>query len=153
MQRAVRPVRLHMERAKEALREGSKGVPPMKQLKLWLATVLGSVVLVGCVSQQNSSSGSGTSGAQTTPARTSGSPQSLSGPPGHDHEAETAVPRISVTEAEAAVRQGEAVLLDVRLAPAYTAGHIKGAIAMPEPEIAARARSLPKDKKIITYCT
>lgn len=154
MPRVVKPVRRQYEKGKKKFREETnEGAQPMKQLKLWLVAVLSGVVLLGCVAQQNSNSGSGTSGTQTTPARSSGSPQSLSGPPAHDHQAETAVPRISVTEAEAAVRQGEAVLLDVRLAQAYTAGHIKGAIAMAEPEIAARSGSLPRDKKIITYCT
>ncbi len=125
----------------------------MKQLRLWLLTILVGGVLLGCVAQQNSNSGNPTPSTQTTPTRSQASPQSPSGPPGHDHAAETAVARISVTEAEAAVKQGEAVLLDVRQAPAYTAGHIKGAIAMPESEIASRAGTLPKGKKIITYCT
>ncbi|HKO99322.1 MAG TPA: rhodanese-like domain-containing protein [Pyrinomonadaceae bacterium] len=125
----------------------------MKQLRLWLLTILVGGVLLGCVAQQNSNSGNPTPGTQTTPARSQASPQSLNGPPGHDHAAETAVARMGVTEAEAAVKQGEAVLLDVRQAPAYAAGHIKGAIFMPEAEIASRAGTLPKGKKIITYCT
>ena len=117
----------------------------MKQLILSLVAALAGALLIGCAGQQQNNSSSAV--GRQTPA----SPQA-SNPDGHDHAAESAVPRISVTEAEAAVRRGEAVFLDVRQAPAYTAGHIKGAITMPEAEIPSRAGTLPRDKKIITYC-
>lgn len=51
------------------------------------------------------------------------------------------------------MKKGEAILLDVRQEPAYRAGHIKGAISVPETQIPARYSTLPRDKKIITYCT
>jgi rhodanese-related sulfurtransferase len=70
-----------------------------------------------------------------------------------DHAAEAAVPRISVTEAEALVKKDEAILLDARQESAFRAGHIKGAISMPGAEIPFRVSILPRDKKIITYCT
>lgn len=114
----------------------------MKQLKISLIAALVSVALVGCAGQQNSNTGSSAS-PQTQASRPS---------PDQDNAAETAAARISIPEAEAAMKRGEAVFLDVRQPDAYSAGHIKGAIAMPEGEVAARAVKLPKDKKIITYC-
>jgi hypothetical protein len=71
---------------------------------------------------------------------------------GHDHQAEAAVPRVSILEAQASVGRGEAVLVDVRTAEAYSTGHIRASISLPEAEIPMRVQLLPKDKKIITYC-
>lgn len=62
-------------------------------------------------------------------------------------------PRISVADAKKAVDAGKAVLVDVRSAVAYQQEHAKGAIHLPTSEVAARMSELPKDKKIITYCT
>lgn len=126
----------------------------MKRLKLSLVAALAGSALLGCAAQQNSNGGSRTAerpGAAPSQPRTT--PQSSYDAAGHDHAAETAVPRINIAEAEAAVKRGEAVFLDVRQVPAYNAGHIKGAILMPETEIPSRAMTLPKGKKIITYCT
>lgn len=61
--------------------------------------------------------------------------------------------RIPVDEARKALTEGTAVLVDVRGAEAYQAGHAKGALSIPLDELAARAGELPKDKLIITYCT
>lgn len=61
--------------------------------------------------------------------------------------------RISVDEARKALTEGTAVLVDVRAAEAYQAGHAKGAVSIPLNEVAARAGELPNDKLIITYCT
>lgn len=125
----------------------------MKRLRLSLVAVLAVGVLLGC--SRNSNTDSSTARQQTTPTRsqTQASPQSSNATGGHDHAAETAVARIGIMEAQAAVNRGEAVILDVRAPAAYSAGRIKGAVLMPEAEIAARASTLPKDKKIITYCT
>jgi rhodanese-related sulfurtransferase len=44
-----------------------------------------------------------------------------------------------------------AVVVDVRTKNEYDAGHISGAISIPETELAARAKRLPKGKQIIFY--
>ena len=123
----------------------------MKLVSLSLVAALGVGVLLGCGTQQTNTN-SRTSGPQATSTRSQApvSPQSAGG---HDHAAETAVPRIGIMEAQAAADRGEAVFLDVRQIDAFRTGHIKAAIAMPEAEIVARGRTLPKDKKIITYCS
>jgi rhodanese-related sulfurtransferase len=61
--------------------------------------------------------------------------------------------RIPAAEAQKALAQGTAVLVDVRAAEAYQAEHAKGALSIPLAEVAARAGELPKDKLVITYCT
>jgi 3-mercaptopyruvate sulfurtransferase SseA len=66
---------------------------------------------------------------------------------------ENGVRRISVEELRAALEKGAAVVVDVRSAEQYKAGHIKGAILIPGDEIASRSRELPKDKLIVTYCS
>lgn len=44
------------------------------------------------------------------------------------------------------------VIVDVRNPSAYAAGHIEGAINIPEAEVAARVAEFPKDKLIVAYC-
>lgn len=71
----------------------------------------------------------------------------------HTHGAPTgSVRRISVEEARVAFELGKAVFVDVRGEDAYRQGHIKGALLIPEGEVARNARKLPKNKLIITYC-
>jgi len=60
-------------------------------------------------------------------------------------------------ELMAAVRQVESggsdfVLLDVRDASAYSAGHIPGAVSLPLDELEARAGALARDHKYVAYC-
>lgn len=50
------------------------------------------------------------------------------------------------------VRRGEAVLLDVRPAEEFDAGHIKGAISVPLADLKRRLADLPKRREIVAYC-
>ncbi len=61
--------------------------------------------------------------------------------------------RISVADLRAALDKGTAIVVDVRSEETYTAAHVKGAINIPEMNIAARASELPRDKTIVTYCS
>ena len=63
------------------------------------------------------------------------------------------VQRIKVAEARQAVAEGKAIIVDVRGKDSYNSGHIKGALWIKLDDIGARARRLPRDKMIITYCT
>jgi rhodanese-related sulfurtransferase len=63
------------------------------------------------------------------------------------------VRRISPAQLRAAVLNGRAVVVDVRGADSYSAGHIKGARLIPINEIEARAGELPRNKMIVTYCS
>ncbi len=61
--------------------------------------------------------------------------------------------RIKPEEARELLSKGKAVLVDVRGEASYKAGHIKGALNIPAPDMRDRARELPADKMILTYCS
>lgn len=50
------------------------------------------------------------------------------------------------------IRQGRALIVDVRPIEEYEAGHIPGAISLPLSELEQRLSELPKDREIVTYC-
>ena len=68
---------------------------------------------------------------------------------------EADVPRITVEDAKAAVDGSEAVIVDVRSAESFAAGHIAGAISIPLAEFETNISNIAfkKDQWIITYCT
>jgi 3-mercaptopyruvate sulfurtransferase SseA len=74
-------------------------------------------------------------------------------PPASDE----AVTRVDVKTAHARWLAGSAVFVDTRGVEAFTAGHIKGAMALPLAEVdgdPARARrKLPAGKLAVFYCT
>ncbi|MEK6753616.1 MAG: rhodanese-like domain-containing protein [Chloroflexota bacterium] len=70
-------------------------------------------------------------------------------------QTEADVPRINVENAKAAFDSGQAIIVDVRSADSYAAGHAVGAIAIPLANIENNIASLSLEKNqwIITYCT
>jgi rhodanese-related sulfurtransferase/DNA-binding transcriptional ArsR family regulator len=52
----------------------------------------------------------------------------------------------------ARARRGEVVLLDVRPAEEFEAGHFAGAISIPHHELKRRLAELPKRREIVAYC-
>lgn len=67
---------------------------------------------------------------------------------------EDSMPRVRVEEAKAAVDSGKAVIIDVRGPEAYKTAHVKGALdhALARLE-QGDFKDLPKDKRIIAYCS
>lgn len=61
--------------------------------------------------------------------------------------------RIKPEDAKELISKGQAVLVDVRGEASYKAGHIKGALNIPAPDIRARAKELPAGKMILPYCS
>lgn len=59
---------------------------------------------------------------------------------------------VSRTELVARVRAGEAVVVDLRPADEFEAGHIAGALSIPLPELEARLAELPADVEIVACC-
>ena len=55
-------------------------------------------------------------------------------------------------ELMAELRQGKAVLVDVRPVEEFRAGHLPGAVGIPLKELEGRLAELPKDRDIIAYC-
>ena len=61
--------------------------------------------------------------------------------------------RVTIDELDAMIKNGEAVIVDVRNQASYDLGHIPGARLIPVGEIANRFNELPRDKTIVTYCS
>jgi rhodanese-related sulfurtransferase/DNA-binding transcriptional ArsR family regulator len=59
---------------------------------------------------------------------------------------------VSRSELVSRVRAGEAVVVDLRPADEFEAGHIAGALSIPLPELEARLAELPGDVEIVAYC-
>jgi rhodanese-related sulfurtransferase len=59
---------------------------------------------------------------------------------------------ISATELLTRLADGEIILLDVRPAPEYAAGHLPDAYSIPLAELEARLRELPLTREIVAYC-
>ena len=64
-----------------------------------------------------------------------------------------AAPRITISDLQQLIKGGRVVIVDVRGADSYRAGHIPGAISMPVETIPDRWKELPPDRPIITYCS
>lgn len=63
------------------------------------------------------------------------------------------VERVTTAELEKLLKEGKAIVVDVRSQAMYDLGHIAGAKLIPLPEFEARAKELPRDKMIVTYCS
>jgi 3-mercaptopyruvate sulfurtransferase SseA len=70
-------------------------------------------------------------------------------------QTEADVPRVTAEAALAALNNGEAIIVDVRISESFAAGHIEGSVSIPLAKIENDPSSLPLDKNlwIITYCT
>ncbi len=64
-----------------------------------------------------------------------------------------AVPRISLADAKKAFDEGNIVFVDTRAEVQYREEHVKEAINIPAETFETRFAEVPKDKKIITYCS
>jgi rhodanese-related sulfurtransferase len=62
------------------------------------------------------------------------------------------VERIGRSELLARLADGDVVLVDVRPAEEYAAGHIEGARSIPLAELEERFAELPDDTEIVAYC-
>jgi rhodanese-related sulfurtransferase/DNA-binding transcriptional ArsR family regulator len=60
--------------------------------------------------------------------------------------------KISANELRTRMRKKEIILLDVRPAVEYEAGHLPGARSIPLDELERRLKELPKRKTIVAYC-
>jgi hypothetical protein len=71
-----------------------------------------------------------------------------------DHSSEANMPRVSAIEAKQLVDAGQGVIIDVRGSEAYQQSHIKGALDVHLADLeAGKFDKLPRDKRIIAYCT
>ncbi len=61
--------------------------------------------------------------------------------------------RISPEDAKKAFDAGDTIFVDTRAASAYNAEHIKGAMNIPAEAFQTRYTEVPKNKRIIAYCS
>jgi len=61
--------------------------------------------------------------------------------------------RVTIEELEAMLKDGTAIVVDVRNQAAYDQGHIPGSRLIPAGEILNHIGELPRDKTIVTYCS
>ena len=59
---------------------------------------------------------------------------------------------VTCNELRKRIRDGSAVILDVRPAEEYVAGHISGARSIPVTELRARMKEVPKGGLVVAYC-
>jgi len=64
------------------------------------------------------------------------------------------VPRIRAQELKGLLDAGEkVVIVDTRARSSYEQQHVEGAISLPLPETEARQGELPRDSRIVFYCS
>ncbi len=84
---------------------------------------------------------------------TSTSPFVAKAPPGAPKAANDGVRRITTAELKDLMAKGQAFVVDVRNEASYKQGHIAGAVLIPTIDVPSRAKELPRDKTIVTYCS
>jgi 3-mercaptopyruvate sulfurtransferase SseA len=109
------------------------------------AVILAALAFVGC----NSKDGSGSAARRNS--NSGSSTGSVAGPT--TSMPDDGVRRITTAELRDALEKGTAIVVDVRSAESYRQAHIKGALSIPESEIASRKDELPRDKTIVLYCS
>ncbi len=62
-------------------------------------------------------------------------------------------PRITLADAKKDYDDATAIFIDTRPADSYNQEHIKGSINITSADLKSKLKDLPKDKKIIAYCS
>ena len=63
-----------------------------------------------------------------------------------------AVPNITVADAPSFVERTRAAVVDVRETSEYEAGHVPGAISIPQADLATRLADLPRERELLVVC-
>ena|SRR5688572_12599519 len=80
-------------------------------------------------------------------------PTAAAAPQADEHGHQDNAPRITLADAKRDFDAGKAIFIDTRSADAYNLEHIKGAINITLNDVNTRYTEIPKDKKIIVYCS
>ena len=108
------------------------------------------LALIACNSADNTASSS-RSVTQATPS--SSAPVTQATPITAASVPTDGVRRITTVELQGLINRGQALVVDVRNQASYDAAHIRGARLIPNTQILDRAKELPRDKTIVTYCS
>ena len=108
-------------------------------MKLKILIVFVAITLAACNAADTTSNNNAT---PATPAPTVAA-----------HHPTDNTPRVTTTELDQLMKDGKVVVVDVRNKASYEMGHIRGSVLIPVTEIGTRAKELPRDKMIVTYCS
>jgi rhodanese-related sulfurtransferase len=67
----------------------------------------------------------------------------------HDHHTVT---NVTTDDAPAWLSTSRALVVDVREPAEYTAGHVPGAISIPQADLALRLDEIPRDRDVLVVC-
>jgi hypothetical protein len=113
--------------------------------KLFLSVAIFSSLTLACAGR-NAASNQAAAASHATPVSTT--TPAVAAPQGDN------TPRIEVDELKTLMARNEVLLLDVRSPDSYKASHAKGAVSYPLDRIEkGDFKDLPKDKRIVAYCT
>ena len=73
--------------------------------------------------------------------------------PGSDTVYADGARRVTADELDTMMKNGQAIVIDVRNQASYDMGHIPGSKLIPAGEILNHLNELPRDKMIVTYCS
>jgi len=73
--------------------------------------------------------------------------------PGSDTVYADGARRVTADELDTMMKNGQAIVVDVRNQASFDQGHIPGAKLIPAGEILNHLNELPRDKMIVTYCS
>ncbi len=112
---------------------------------LSLAMAICSALLLSCAERK-------ASGSQ--PAATALATPVITVAPGTSPPQGDNAPRIEVAELKALVARNEVLIVDVRSPDSFNAAHAKGSVSYPLDRIEkGDFKDLPKEKRIVAYCT
>ncbi len=118
-------------------------------LTLAMMTVMGFVMQTCSKSDMAAKSDTKTSTTANSDVAAANTNTMKTAPEAHNDDA----PRIGLEEAKKDFDGGKVIFVDTRAETAYNVEHIKGAINIPAEAFKARYTEVPKDKKIIAYCS
>jgi 3-mercaptopyruvate sulfurtransferase SseA len=117
-------------------------------MKFILVTLMGAFLMLSVVTACQTAAPTSISKIPSTPTETTKKP--TENPAAH---ADDNAPRISLADAKKDFDANAAIFIDTRGEDSYKYEHIKGAINIPANMLDAKLNSIPKDKKIIAYCS
>jgi len=123
----------------------------MRNLLIIIALASMSAVVIACSKTAASSPTPGPQATNATPDPRF-SPAPIYTAP-EEKPAQDDAPRISLADAKKDYDDGTAIIIDVRAEDVYKQEHVKGSLNVTFENLKEKAKSLPKDKKIITYCS
>ena len=122
-------------------------------MRIFLSTLMISALalFLACQSASSSSSTDNSSDADATAANSDPAKNTADDHGDHAHNDDT--PRISLADAKKDFDADNAVFIDTRSDASYDNEHIKGSVNIPAIDFPNKYKSLPKDKKLIAYCS